>query len=620
MKFLKRKLLITLLALVLIIPVLALAALPHLIAYVIEEQLLNYGFVEARVEHVELNPFSRRLMLKQLRAVSSEHRKLLLEELAVDFSVNLPERKITLHRVILSAPVVSMQQSADGHYTITADHKMPENNSAAQIEPVHDELAEKNIAEPEVWRIIIDVLELRQVEFYVSDLNAENTLDLKFNFALEKLVSDTSGLVELKKLMVDGLVFNANSRAVTTLKQLDINVVNMNNEMLSVDAVGLQGLSINVLRMPGGDLFLQDVINAFKPETDSQQVDTENVNPLQWRLGGISLSGENTVHVVDQNIKPSLDMNFAINSFQLGAVDSTQPQTPVSLGVEAVANKYSSLVIAGELKPLTAGPGMRLNTEIKQLDISPYSAYVSQVIGYKIKTGQLNLSSELQIEDKQLGSKNALHINKFSVEVADPDKAKVFEKDINMSFDSALYFIRDKNDDIKLDIPINGSIDDPDFELASVIRAASSKALRGATMTYLKFTLQPWGALFMLGEKIGEKAGQIRFEPVKFNSGEALLTEEMQSYIVKLSELMNKKKKLRLSLCPVTTSSDRGVLLAAGVLAADADKRLSTLATERAQAVKDYFVDAHGIDPERLFICPADEDRENDLPRVIIEM
>jgi hypothetical protein len=144
------------------------------------------------------------------------------------------------------------------------------------------------------------------------------------------------------------------------------------------------------------------------------------------------------------------------------------------------------------------------------------------------------------------------------IEVVDPEKLKN-EKGTSIPLQSALNVLRDKNDDIHLEIPISGDVSDPTFSFSDAINQAVIKGLTMATLSYLKYTLGPYGTAIGIIErdvKVGEKVlPGIHLNPVEFQPGISEPNAAVQEYLEKVAAIMNEKKDVRLRIWVIKNAS-----------------------------------------------------------------
>jgi hypothetical protein len=191
-----------------------------------------------------------------------------------------------------------------------------------------------------------------------------------------------------------------------------------------------------------------------------------------------------------------------------------------------------------------------------------------------------------------------------------------------------LKLLRDKDGTVRLEVPVEGDITSPRFELAGVINKALGRAVRKTAIAYLKYTLQPYGTYLTvanLARYLGKAAFGVRLDPVFFEPDETGLDEKDLDYLDHVATLMKEKPEVEVKVCGFSVPGEAGRIFGGpgdgrgdgARLTPGAKERLEGLARERAEAVKDHLVAVSGVDPGRLFVChPAIDEDAGARPRV----
>jgi outer membrane protein OmpA-like peptidoglycan-associated protein len=182
--------------------------------------------------------------------------------------------------------------------------------------------------------------------------------------------------------------------------------------------------------------------------------------------------------------------------------------------------------------------------------------------------------------------------------------------------EQALSFLEDDNDEIGLNIEIQGNINNPEFDIQDVINQALGKAMKYAALQYLKYTLQPFGTYIALAEvavKAGKEIARVRLDPVQFTPGSSDLNETANEYLKRVAEILANRPSLRMEICGKAVESDRISLkkplqgkdreAAEKETAAPSEQDLLNLAKTRAEVIKSSLVSQYKISHERMYLC-----------------
>ena len=248
------------------------------------------------------------------------------------------------------------------------------------------------------------------------------------------------------------------------------------------------------------------------------------------------------------------------------------------------------------------------------MSLPPLSPYASKAIGYNLQSGQINSDLDVLITDNILKGSNKVLISNLDVEPQDEEKIKKLTTKISMPLDLALSILKNKKGDIEINIPVEGNLDNPAIDLANIVTSALAKAVRKGTLSYLKFALQPYGAAIMILEKTAKHLNEVRLNPIEFPPNSVVLDRNNRQYMNKIATMLDKSPSLRIRLCSVSTDQDLNAY--EEKLNAKKSKKiyinddilkpkeyLAELGRLRAIAIKNYLMEQHSVEANRLFIC-----------------
>lgn len=362
-----------------------------------------------------------------------------------------------------------------------------------------------------------------------------------------------------------------------------------------------------------------------KAAKEAETVDTESAR-LAVRLNQLQLSGNNHIRFRDLSAKPTFKTDVNIEAFTLGTVDTVRVQrTPFDL--QATINKFAKLKADGEMELLGGQHNGHWTLDLNGLEMPPLSPYAERFTGYYLNSGQFNLSSSGSIDQGTIEGSNQMRINRLTVDQRDADLVAQFSEKITMPLETAIMVLEDNDNNITLDIPVTGSLEDPSFGYQSIINDLAARGLKKAAVGFLTKSLQPYATLISLASsamEASEKGAFITLNPVTFQPGSNALNSDAQGYLGKLAEMLNERKAMRLNICGRSVPADRQTLQAAlleankkrkkplppEALETELTEQLQQLAEQRAEEVKTRM--AQSVDSGRLFLCFAQYDDKAD--------
>ena len=139
--------------------------------------------------------------------------------------------------------------------------------------------------------------------------------------------------------------------------------------------------------------------------------------------------------------------------------------------------RTGDLSVSGRLQPLASPPALDIQARASDIELAPLSPYSGKYAGYGIERGKLSMDVAYRIDESgRLDAKNRLVLNQltFGEAVDSPDATKLPVR-------LAVALLSDRHGVIDLDLPIGGSLNDPQFSVfglvLKVIGNVLSKAL-----------------------------------------------------------------------------------------------------------------------------------------------
>lgn len=294
-------------------------------------------------------------------------------------------------------------------------------------------------------------------------------------------------------------------------------------------------------------------------------------------VGTITLQG-GTLHFTDRKIKPSYAASFdrlggritGLTSLETGLAD---------VDLRALVDGATPLEITGKMNPLLANPFVDLRLALQGSDLSSATPYSGRYAGYAIEKGKLFLDVRYQIADRKIDAQNLIVLDQFTFgeKVASPEAT-------TLPVRFAVSLLKDRAGKIELDVPVAGSLDDPEFSYGRVVwRVLVNLVTKAVTSPFALL-----GSLFGGGEELGK---------IDFVPAEAALPLQANRKVEALAKALQARPALRLEL--------------QGHVAADADRRalaeLLYLRRLKAQKAKELALTGTGVEGVDALALTAEE-------------
>ncbi len=494
--------------------------------------------------------------------------------------------------------------------------------------------------------------------------------------------SKGAGVLRLDGYQVNGLTLKENGEITSTDTRLDQVKALAQGEsgwLVQLTALAVQQLVANVNGDVGaGSVTVSDLKTSLVRTKQGLQPLTGNGGDKsnddtalpKVHIGNLVLTGRNQLTFRDSTTDPAVKFTVSPLALTLKNVDTGAPNKDMSIALKAGIGEFTKVDLNGTARPFAKARNAKMALVVEGLDLPTFSPYAAQFGAIHFKTGRLDANLAGNVSQDNIKAELKTHLAKVTLEQLEPREIKLSKK-ASVPLETALNLLRDDDGDIRLTVPIEGKLSDPNFKLDQVI----GKAVGNAVFSALKVVFPPTLLLSALS-KAGK--GKIGFPPVTFPAGVGDLAAEQQKSLKKLAGLMRKRPAISLSVCGVATATDLDVMrpdAKAGMVKADADaakkaaevkakqsesnkdetstgtattptkkpaakvqdatvqkalakaeqakirEALSQLAGERGAAVKNYLVKSSGIRAKRLFECrPKVELKGKGAPRVELSL
>lgn len=306
---------------------------------------------------------------------------------------------------------------------------------------------------------------------------------------------------------------------------------------VNVGEVALSDFYSRLILSKEGRLNLQDIVR--KPEAGAQVVAspperaataavsrkpaapaTPQTSPPPVRIAKVTLQG-GTVNFSDFFVKPNYTVNLTKVAGRVSGLSSAA-DTVADLDLRGRYANSAPVQVVGKLNPLAAKPFLDIKADVTGVDLVPFSPYSGKYAGYNIDKGKLSLNVAYKLEDNKLAAENRLFIDQltFGDKVESPDATKL---PVNL----AIALLKNNRGEIDLNLPISGSLDDPEFSVGGLI-------IKVIINLFVKAVTSPFALLgSMFGG--GEELSNIEFGPGRASLGD-VATKRLESLAKALAE------------------------------------------------------------------------------------
>jgi hypothetical protein len=250
-------------------------------------------------------------------------------------------------------------------------------------------------------------------------------------------------------------------------------------------------------------------------------------------VGPISVTG-GRVHFSDRFIKPNYSANLTELAGKLGAFSSQGPSDVVNLAdleLRGRAEGTASLEILGKVNPLATPVALDIKGKVRDLELPPLSPYSIRYAGYGIERGKLSVDVAYLVQPNgQLMASNNIVLNQLTF------GDKVDGAPTSLPVKLAVALLADRNGVIDINLPVSGSLSDPQFRLGPIV-------FKLIVNLIVKAITSPFS---LLASAFGGGADELSV--VNFAPGSALLAPEARPGLDKVAKALIERPALKMTV------------------------------------------------------------------------
>lgn len=331
-------------------------------------------------------------------------------------------------------------------------------------------------------------------------------------------VGKTKQLIDVKKLSLNDffarLVLSDKARlnlqnilVSQTAKDVPANAVPTSKEMTPKTTAGLAGSTTVTQKVPV----------------------TGTPSSVVMRIGQTVITGGN-VNFADNFIQPNYHANLTGISGRIGTISSDNPQV-ATVELNGKVDDDAPLLISGSMNPLSTPVFLDIKGSANGIELSKLTPYAAKYAGYVIEKGKLSAQASYKIENQQLTAENEVRLDQltFGEKVDSPSATK-------LPVMLAVALLRDNQGRITINLPVSGSLSDPQFSVSSIILKVFANIITKAVTS-------PFALLGSLFDGGGEELAYLEFHP-----GSTTLTPEATEKLDSLAKALKERASLQLDI------------------------------------------------------------------------
>jgi len=231
---------------------------------------------------------------------------------------------------------------------------------------------------------------------------------------------------------------------------------------------------------------------------------------------------------IDRSLQPNAALVLSdLEGSYLGL--SSRPEAASKVDFRGKAGGLAPITITGRAMPLRTDLDTDVTLKILGADLTDFTPYTGKYLGYTVQKGKLGVDAHLRIERRNLKMENAVKLDQFYLgdKVQSPDATGLPVK-------LGLAILRDRKGLIAFDLPIEGSLDDPDVKYGKLVWKAIFGLL--GKIAASPFTL--------IGKLFGGDAGDL--SSLTFAPGSSAFDAAALPKLQALAKALQERPELRL--------------------------------------------------------------------------
>ncbi|MEQ1580708.1 MAG: DUF748 domain-containing protein [Steroidobacteraceae bacterium] len=281
-----------------------------------------------------------------------------------------------------------------------------------------------------------------------------------------------------------------------------------------------------------------------KTEAAPKAPATSSPPPMPMRINTVVVEN-GSANFADYSVNPSFATGMQSLAGTIRGL-SSNPQSRAKVDIKGNVDRFSPVVIAGEVNLLSASLYTDIALSFSNMELTTFNPYSGKFAGYSIAKGKLSTELKYKVADRQLEAEHHVVLDQLEFGSATDSKDAV-----PLPIKLAVALLKDRNGVIDINLPVRGSIDDPSFKIGPIVW----KAVMGLMTRIVTAPFALLGSLF---------GGSEEMAFVDFAPGVATLTPEATQKLGNLAKALIERPQLKLDIpLSVRTPVDADALLQA---------------------------------------------------------
>jgi hypothetical protein len=272
-----------------------------------------------------------------------------------------------------------------------------------------------------------------------------------------------------------------------------------------------------------------NLMNAAAGPAPAKPAPANSTAPMTVEVGTVELRGASAEFEDETLLVPFVAKIHSAG----GAIRdlSSFASAPATLAVEGRVDETGHVKTNGTLRIANPMASSEVNVSFRSIEMVDLTPYFAKFAGYSVKSGVLDLDVKYIVKDRRLIGNHTLSARDLVLGERVKDS-----KAPGLPIRLAVALLKDKEGRINMDVPIEGAVDNPEFDYSAVFWSALRTIMGNAA----KAPFRAMGRLFGRDEE--------DLELVDFDTGRSDLLPAEADKLARLAEQIGPRRELTLAI------------------------------------------------------------------------
>lgn len=238
---------------------------------------------------------------------------------------------------------------------------------------------------------------------------------------------------------------------------------------------------------------------------------------------------DGTLHFADRSLPNPFEVTLRELSGSVAGFSTDSGET-ARVRLAGRVEPFGSARIRGTIDPQAPTALADVRASLRNLQLEAFNPYIAKFAGYRIASGRLSADLRYELRDRRLVGTNRLVFER--IQLGEKLEAKGM---FDLPLELAVALLADAEGRINLDIPVRGSLNDPQFDLGTIMARAFGNVLKRVVSAPFRALTRALGG--------GRDAGAVAFDP-----GSAALTPPAEEELARIARALEERPRLAIEV------------------------------------------------------------------------